>query len=328
MKSNEVALRSLFGPSVLMMVLSALLLSAPARAFDLQGHRGTRGLAPENTLTAFRKAMALGVSTLELDVGLTRDGHVVVSHERRINADLARDKSGQWLAQPGPPLHTLTLAEVQSWDVGRLRPGTVYARTYPEQVAADGETIPTLDALFTLVSNSGNTRLRFNIETKVNPLEPNESAPFDVLTRELLAVIKRHGMQGRVTVQSFDWRTLRLVQQLEPHIPTSALSARQSFMDNLSDARWTAGLRLQDHGDSVPRLAKAVGAKIWSPYHGELTQPLVQEAQALGLKVVPYTVNAPEQIDRLVTWGVDGIISDYPDRVQKVLAQRGVALDR
>ena len=308
--------------------LALIALCAPALAFDLQGHRGARGLAPENTLSAFRAALALGVSTLELDVGLTRDGQVVIAHDRRLNPDITRSADGRWLAEAGPPLHTLTLAELQRFDVGRVRPGTRYAQTLPEQQGVDGEPIPTLDALFTLVRASGHERVRFNIETKITPLAAAETATPEVLLRALLAVVKRHGMARRVTVQSFDWRTLQLTQQLAPEMSTVALTARQSFIDNLSDPRWTAGLRLADHGDSVPRMVKALGAQVWSPYHGELTEALLAEARSLKLQVIPWTVNAPEQIDRLVGWGVDGMISDYPDRVLKVLARRGMAPDR
>ena len=324
MKCNYVAPRGLFSAAL----LAAVLIAAPARAFDLQGHRGARGLAPENTLTAFRTAMALGVKTLELDVRLTSDGQVVIAHDPRLNPDLTRDADGRWLSEPGPPLHTLTLAELQRFDVGRIRPGTRHAQSFAQQRGTDAERIPTLEALFALVRSSGNQKLRFNIETKVSPLAPSGSAEPEVLVRALLAVVIRHGMHERVSVQSFDWRTLRLVQELTPAISTVALTARQGFLDNLGDPRWTAGLKLEDHGGSVPRLVKAVGAKVWSPYHLELTEALLAEARDLGLRVVPWTVNSPAQIERLMGWGVDGLISDYPDRVLKVLAQRGMAPPR
>ena len=147
-----------------------------AAAFDVQGHRGARGLAPENTLAAFSTALDLGVTTLELDVGLSRDGRVVISHDPRLNADITRDAGGQWLAAPGPTLNTLTLAELQRFDVGRIRPGTRYAQTFAVQRAADGASIPTLDALFDLVRSRGQQRVRFNIETKLSPLATDDTA--------------------------------------------------------------------------------------------------------------------------------------------------------
>lgn len=135
-----------------------------AAAFDLQGHRGARGMAPENTLTGFRQALAVGVTTLELDVGVTRDGQVVIAHDPRLNPDLTRDASGAWIATPGPALQTLTLAELQRFDVGRLKPGTKYAQTFAVQPPADGERVPTLEALFQMVRTSA-VPVRSDIET-------------------------------------------------------------------------------------------------------------------------------------------------------------------
>ena len=306
--------------------LLALAFIGSAQAFDLQGHRGARGMAPENTITGFRQALAVGVTTLELDVGVTLDGQVVIAHDPRLNPDLARDAAGAWISAPGPALQTLTLAELQRFDIGRLKPGTRYAQTFAEQQPADGERVPTLASLFQMLQKAGVANVRFNIETKLSPLTPELTPEPEVFARALLEVVQRHGMGQRVTVQSFDWRTLRAMQRLAPELPLAALTARLPAIDNLSDARWTAGLRLQDHGGSVPRLVKALGAGTWSPFHGELTEAQLAEARILGLKVIPWTVNDPAQIERLIGWGVDGLISDHPMRVREVMARRGMAL--
>jgi glycerophosphoryl diester phosphodiesterase len=311
-------------------LVAALLWALPslACAFDVQGHRGARGLAPENTLAGFELALRLGVDTLELDVGLTRDGVVVIHHDRRLNPQVARGPDGQWIAPPGPPLRELSLDQVQAHDVGRLKPDSPYARSYPEQRPVDGERIPTLAALFARVRalEAGGARpVRFNIETKLSPLAPDETADPETLARALLTVIRQHGLQERVSIQSFDWRTLRWVQRLAPGLPLSALTTRLPGGDNVSDAHWTAGLVLAEHGDSVPRLVHALGAGTWSPSWRDLTPALLAEARALGLRVVPWTVNEPEAIERLLEWGVDGLISDYPDRVQQALQRRAAS---
>jgi len=307
-------------------LLFGVMLLGSAFGFDQQRPRGTRGLAPENTLAGFRQALAVGVTTLELDVGVTADGQVVIAHDPRLNPDLTRDAQGAWLATPGPALNTLALAELQRFDVGRIRPGTRYAQTFADQRGVDGERVPTLAALFELVRAAGADHVRFNIETKLSPLAPGLAPEPEAFARAVLEVVRRHGMAGRVTVQSFDWRSLRAMQKLAPGVPIAALTARLQAIDNLGDARWTAGLRLEDHGGSVPRLVKALGAPVWSPFHGELTEAQLAEAHALGLRVVPWTVNEPAQIERLVGWGVDGLISDHPDRVREALARRGLAL--
>jgi glycerophosphoryl diester phosphodiesterase len=317
-------LRRLLGAAGL--ALLAQFAVSPVAAFDLQGHRGARGHAPENTLAAFRAALAMGVHTLELDVHVTRDGEVLITHDPRLNPAFTRDAQGRWIDEPGPAVIQSTLAELQRHDVGRPKPGSRYAQQWPEQRSNDGERLATLSALFEDVARRGATTVRFNIETKLNPTTPDLTPEAEPFAKALLEVVRKHGMAPRVTIQSFDWRTLAVVQRLAPEIPTVALSAQQKFLDNIADGRWTAGHTLAANGGSVPRMVKAAGAAIWSPFHGDLTEALLAEARALGLKVVPWTVNDPAIIERLIDWRVDGLISDYPDRVRAALAKRGMPL--
>jgi glycerophosphoryl diester phosphodiesterase len=297
-------------------------LALPAQAFDLQGHRGARAVAPENTLAGFRAAQAAGASTWELDTGLTRDGVVVVMHDRRLNSDTTRGPDGAWIAAPGPTLASMTLAELRAYDVGRLRPGSRYAGLWPAQRAVDGERVPTLDAVFELARREAPASLRFNIETKLSPLAPDETASPEAMVDALLAVIDRHGLRDRVTVQSFDWRTLALVRRRAPGVATAALSAQRPDFDTVASGAWTAGLDLAAHGGSVPRLVQSLGAPIWSPNFRDLTPERLAEARALGLRVIPWTVNDPADIERLMAWGVDGLISDDPALVLRVLKSR------
>jgi glycerophosphoryl diester phosphodiesterase len=298
---------------------------AGAFAFDLQGHRGARGLAPENTLAGFGRALALGVDTLELDVGVTADGVVVVSHDPHLNPSITRDGSGQWLPPgKGPLIRSLTLAQLQAYDVGRIRPDTPYARTFATQQPQDGERVPTLAAVFDLVK-SRNARVRLNIETKIDPTRPDDTVDAEAMAQALLRVVQDAGMAARVSIQSFDWRTLRIARKLAPTVPTVCLTVKTEANDTVRDGRWTAGLPLADHG-TVPALVKAAGCATWSPNGGSLTQALVKEAQSAGLQVVPWTVNLPADMERLVAWGVDGLITDYPDRLRDVLAARGMPL--
>jgi glycerophosphoryl diester phosphodiesterase len=295
-------------------------------AFDLQGHRGTRGLAPENTLAGFERALDIGVTTLELDIHLTSDGVPAITHDPQLNPALTRAAGGQWVAEPAPLIMSLTLAQLQTYDVGRLKPDTRYAQTYPEQQPADGQRIPTLAQLFERIKARGDERVRFNVELKLTPQQPAVTPPPAAIVQATLDVIRLHRMEQRVSLQSFDWRILQEVKRQAPTIPLAALTIRQRSLDNLSDGRWTAGLTLAQHGGSVPKMVKAVGAQIWSPYFGELTPDLLREARSLGLKVIPWTVNDPSAIDNMLAWGVDGLITDYPDRARKAMAARGLAL--
>jgi glycerophosphoryl diester phosphodiesterase len=308
-------------------VLAVAILAAafPALPFDLQGHRGARGLAPENTLPAFATALTVGVDTLELDTGVTRDGVVVIIHDPRLNPDITRGPDGQWLREPGPFINASTYAELLRYDLGRLNTASNYGKRYPEQKAFDGTRIPKLADLFALVRKSGNTSVRFNIETKVDPRRPAETLPPEEFARALIREIRAAGMAGRASIQSFDWRTLKVVHAEAPEIPTVYLSAQQKWLDNISDGTWTAGQRIDALG-SVPKMVHAAGGRIWSPYFGDIDAAKLTEARSLGLKVVVWTVNAPADISRMLDLVVDGIISDRPDLVRAEMQKRGMPL--
>lgn len=306
------------------LALLGAMLSCSLHAFDLQGHRGARGLAPENTLPAFERALDLGVTTLELDVGLSADGVLVVTHDPALNPAITRDASGAWLAGRGPLVKSLTVEQLQAYDVGRIDPQSPYARTFATQQPRDGTRMPTLAQVFELVRARG-TAVRLNIETKLNPHRPDDTASVEAMTDAVVAAIRAAGLRERSTVQSFDWRSLQRVQQVDPGLATAYLTTQTLNNSNVNDPAWTAGLRLADHG-SVPRMVKAAGGATWSPNAGALTEALVREAQTLGLKVIPWTVNEPADMERLIGWGVDGIITDYPDRLRSVMQRRGLPL--
>ena len=305
-------------------LLATCMLGACAiQRFDLQGHRGARGLAPENTLAAFTRALDIGVTTLELDIGMTRDGVVVIHHDARLNPDIARNAAGSWLAAPGPRLRDLSFAQLSAYNVGMLRPGSAYAQGHPEQTPREGERIPSLAQLFELVQKRGDTRVRFNIETKLWPGSPDDTFGPEALVGALLGVIAGHGMEARTTIQSFDWRTLTIAQTRAPQIPTVYLSAQRPTLNNIDvKGLWTAGL-LREKFASVPAMVQASGGAAWSPHFEDLTPELLKDAKARGLKVIPWTVNRREDMQRFIDMGVDGLITDRPDVGAALLKERG-----
>lgn len=306
--------------------------AAASHALDIQGHRGARGLAPENTLPAFARALSLGVTTLELDCAVTKDGVVVVSHDPAFNPDITRGPDGKWLQETGPAIWSLSFQDTQRYDVGRLNPSNAYAKRWPEQRPVDGTRIPRLADLFALVRKAGNETVRFNIETKISPLAPHETAAPEEFARQLISAVRSADMAHRTAIQSFDWRTLQAVQKEAPEIPTVYLTVEKGFMDSIQadkpSSPWTAGFHVSRYSGSIPRMVKAAGGAVWSPYYAETTRSQVKEAQALGLKVVVWTVNGPADMRRMIEWGVDGIISDRPDLLRKAAGELGVELPR
>jgi glycerophosphoryl diester phosphodiesterase len=308
------------------LALAALVAALPAQAFDLQGHRGARGLLPENTIPSFRKALEIGVDTIECDMAVTKDDVVVIHHDLWLNPDITRGPDGKWLESRGPAIRDLTFEELQRYDVGRIKPGTKYAGEFPDQVPVDGTRIPRLADLFDLVKQSGNAKVGFDCETKLSPLEPGATLPPEAFARRVIAEIRQHGMAARTMVQSFDWRTLQVIQKEAPEIRTMYLTSPRTIarVDATTPSPWLAGFWPDTHG-SVPRAVKAAGGKIWAPNQAYLTPDLLAQARSLGLTVIPWTVNDPAMMDKLLGMGVDGIISDRPDLVQERLKARGGA---
>ena len=315
----------------LLYTLSYLTSSTSIMAFDLEGHRGARGLSPENTLPAFATALSLGVTTLELDVGLTADNVVVVMHDRTLNPSVARDSSGRWLDDPGPSLFSLSFAVLRSYDVGRIDPQSDYARGFPRQTSVDGTHAPSLAEVFELTRKAGNEVVQFNIETKLSPESPGETASAVPFVDALIEVVQKYELDKRVIIQSFEWATLRHVQKVAPSIRTSYLTTQQAWFDNLRAGQpgvspWTAGFDIDRFDGSVPGLVEAAGGDIWSPFYREINAHNLRDAHNRGLSVIVWTVNDEPEMIRMIELGVDGVISDYPDRLREVVSSLGLEL--
>lgn len=311
--------------------MSMIGLTGVSQAFELQGHRGARGLMPENTLPAFAKALSIGVTTLELDLAVSKDLHVVVSHNPRLEPDIARNADGNWLQQSSPTIHSMTLESVKSYDVGRLNPVSKYAGRYPDQQPVDGTSVPTLGEVFELVNRSGNNLVKFNIEVKINPEKPELTFAPKEFVGAVLKVVRRYKMEYRTTIQSFDWRVLAVVQKLAPDITTSYLTVNQSWLSNLQTdtpgpSPWLNGFDLDNFEGSTARAIKAAGGAVWSSYHKEVSPDSIKLAHELGLSVKVWTVNESERMRELIAMRVDGIITDYPDRLRMVLEELGLTV--
>ncbi|WP_343076519.1 glycerophosphodiester phosphodiesterase family protein [Jiangella mangrovi] len=331
-----------------------------ASPLDVQAHRGGRWDRPENTLPAFAHALENeAISTLELDTGVTADGVLVVSHDRAINGSHCIDTAP---ATPGDPefpyvgdlVRDLTLAQIKTIDCG-----TKLLPELPEQVAAPGARIPTLDEVFELVEQSGRDDIRFNIETKISPLV-NDTAPYQEFTRKLVSAIQAAGLEDRATIQSFDWRTIRYARRLDRDIETVALvwqygpaecasladecSLQAVYGDRSVTSPWTGGLdwwRVRDLG----RLTRQAGAstvsanwQVHDPAQGTVVSsdwylredpsyfhgPTIEELHRQNVKVVPYTINDASIMQRLIDLGVDGIITDDPNLLIEVATLNGL----
>ncbi|MEP6978564.1 MAG: glycerophosphodiester phosphodiesterase family protein [Thermoleophilia bacterium] len=267
--------------------------------FEVQAHRGARGLGPRNTLESFRRALAAGVTNLELDVGLSRDGVVVVSHER---AATRLECTG---AHVGKLWKDLDLHQIRT-----LERGT-------------GERFATLDEVVELVEPHD---VGLVIEAKIDPTRPAETATPAEVARRIVETIDTRDLAARCVVQSFDWRVIVESRWLCPELRTTALATRSTVRPG---SPWTGGLPVRSRSPfngEVVALAFLAGAHAIGPHHGLVNPKLIREAHAAGLRVVPWTVNRHWTMHTLVDLGVDGIVTDRPGRLRDVLAVRGFEL--
>ncbi len=264
--------------------------AAPPPRLEVHGHRGARAVLPENTLAAFEYALAAGADVLELDLAVTRDNVLVVSHDPTLNPQICRGPAGTRV------IRDMTLEELRRWDCGSL--GNAQ---FPKQKPVPGARVPTLDEVLAL---AGRGNVHFNIETKSFPDKPQYTPSPEEFARLLREAVRRRGLESRVIIQSFDFRTLHAMKRLAPEIRLAAL--------------WG-----QEPRDFVS-IAREAGAGIVSPQYGLATPERVREAHQAGLRVVPYTANTPEEWDRLIAAGVDGIITDDPAELIRHLKARGL----
>lgn len=301
-------------------------------SIKIYGHRGARGLSPENTLPGYQTALNIGVDAIDMDVGMTKDGEIVVTHDYSLNPDITRHLNGQWLKEDANLfIKDLTLAELQNYDVGRIKSNISYANLFSSQYPVDHTTIPTLKQVIKLAKKNIKDQIIFQIEIKTNPEAPRYTFSPKEFAEGVAKIILEEDIVERTQVQAFDYRCLLELQKIHPEIHTAFLTSeldkiRPAAVTNL----WRAGHRVIDHNDSVPKMIATLGGKIWGPEDVELTPELVREAHELGLKVIPWNWPEREKTEfnlplaiKLIDMGVDGIITDRPDILRGLLAARG-----
>jgi glycerophosphoryl diester phosphodiesterase len=289
------------------------------------GHRGAAGLAPENTLAAFARALELGVDGIELDVLMTADGKLVVHHDYRLRPEIARTPNGEWMKKgSSPAIKALSLAELKKYDVGRINPDTAYAGRYPRQQPMDGEHIPTLREVIQLLKRKPERKTQLYIEIKTSPQKPELTPPPEEIATAVVKVLREENVSGRALILSFDWRSLLHIQETAPDIHQVFLSSTSLRHNTVrigmpGPSPWTAGLDIDDYDGSIPRLVKAAGGRFWAPRYNQVMNYEIEEAHRLGIKVFVWTVDRRDGMIRLMEMGVDGIITNRPDILNSVL---------
>jgi glycerophosphoryl diester phosphodiesterase len=280
------------------------------------GHRGARGVLPENTLAGLDYLPGIGVAAAEIDLAVTRDGVPVVVHDPLLDPDKVRGPDGAWLSD-GVRVIDLTAAELALWDVGGLRPGSVAAGLFPDQRSVPGARVPTLRAVCQWAAARPGFVL--TLELKSDPTAPALTPPPADMVAAVLAEVDAAGIGDRVILQAFDWRVLEAARGMG--VVLSGLSHMEKTVRPGSP--WLAG-RACGPDDLAGALADT-GAQVWCPFRDDLTPERLARARALGLLVHVWTVNDAGDIARFAAMGVDGIITDYPARAVSVLSGMGLS---
>jgi len=302
-------------------------------------HRGGAGLYPENTLAAFRDAVARGCDGAELDVQLSKDGEVVVFHDFKLKPEICQ-LNGAWIKKPTPLINELTLAELKRYDIGRHDPASDYAKARPHSMPVDGETIPTLAEVLA-VTSAAKKPFKLQVELKTSFFDRNVSSDPIALSQATVEVLRNAGYLDSTIFVGFDWAGLLHAKKLAPNVECWFTTMELDFLRDppkkddpplktllrhwaeTGTSPWAAGFDPRNYGGSIQKAIRAAGGDGWFPYFPDATADAVAEAKALGLKVGAWTVNEPSDMRTLIARGLDGICTDRPDLMAKELKKSG-----
>ncbi|MCY4219245.1 MAG: glycerophosphodiester phosphodiesterase family protein [Gammaproteobacteria bacterium] len=282
----------------------------------MHGHRGARGLYPENTLQSVSAAARLGLDAIEIDVWVSRDDRLIVHHDPKLSPAIVRTTNGSWI-EDKVPIRDLTTADLAKYDVGRINPNSEYAARFPDQIPCDGQTIPSLEDIVNLLREM-EADIEINIELKSTTDEPDLLPQIDqyieIATQEILNL----GIIDQAFVQSFDWRLPISIRSRLPGLKIGLLSDQDRQYGFLSkdvlpyhDPKSPENQIPSDH---LPRYVHKLGANIWSPNFVDLNADSLKNAHQLGLQVCVWTVNTIQHMQNMMNLGVDIITTDYPNR--------------
>ncbi len=292
---------------VLWMRVMVLTLPLWLGAFEIQGHRGMRGIFPENTLIGFQRAIEQGVPVVEMDVLLNRENEVMIMHDFAINPSLYTSLDGKPIEKT-LLIKDLTLSELKNMDCGRLP----HAR-FPQQELVPGTTIPTLPELLSMLNGLTSSyahTCRLNIELKADPAFPESIPSLFIVAQKVIATVQQSRFRDRVYYSSFDFALLQEVRKIDRDATIALLCEEENLA--------FYGISSEDWIGNILKKAKELRATVISPHYQLVTLDVVRLVHDEGFRIIPWTVNEPSIALDLARIGVDGIITDYPVAMTKL----------
>jgi glycerophosphoryl diester phosphodiesterase len=304
-----------------------LILSKPNH-IKIYGHRGARGDLPENTLESFKYLFDNAINAFETDILISKDLVPVITHDFRLDPSLTKDKEGNWIKDENIKIFDLTYDEISKFDVGSLNKLTRYGRRFVNQRSLENQKIPKLSELLELSSKNVLQNLLINLEIKSTPDEKNLTPDPKDLVQIVLNEINNSNLKEKIIISSFDWRILREVKKQSPEIPRAYLTFQQEKGMKIkktiySKSPWIDHIPLTIVYD-LPKIIKELGGSAWHPYYKDINKKAVKDAHDNNLPVNVWTVNDEDDMLKMIEYGVDGIMTDYPLRLKNLCEKRNI----
>ena len=295
----------------------------------IYGHRGARGDMVENSISGLKYAFDLGIRAVEFDVVISKDNIPVLFHDYRLNTDLVKDSSGNWITDKNMKLRDLTYGEISKYTIESVKPDTKYAKRFKNQQSAKGEKIPKLTDFFKLVTEDKYKDAFLNLEIKSTLTQENVTPNPEKTVSLILKDIKEFNLEDRTLITSYDWRILYELKKQNPNVLRGFITLQQDLPTTkknvYENSPWMVKKYPMEELFLLPNIIKSLEGHVWSVFYRDLTKQNVELAHKHGLATCVWTVNREKDIIRMIEYGVDGIITDYPKKVQEICKSKNIS---
>ena len=295
----------------------------------IYGHRGARGDMVENSISGLKYAFDLGIRAVEFDVVISKDNIPVLFHDYRLNPDLVKDSSGNWITDKKMKLRDLTYEEISKYTIESVKPDTKYAKRFKNQQSAKGEKIPKLTEFFKLVTEDKYKDAFLNLEIKSTLTQENVTPNPEKMVSLILKDIKEYDLENRTLITSYDWRILYELKKQNPNILRGFITLQQDLPTTkknvYENSPWMVKKYPIEELFLLPNIIKSLEGHVWSVFYRDVTKQNVELAHKHGLATCVWTVNREKDIIRMIEYGVDGIITDYPKKVQEICKSKNIS---
>ena len=298
-----------------------MILSKPG-FIKIYGHRGARGVLPENTLESFEYLFENNIRAYETDILITKDLIPVITHDFKLDPSYTKDNNGDWIEDENIKIIDLTYEEILKYDVGTLNKLSRYGRKFINQKSLDNQKIPKLSDLLKLSSDNEFDDLLINLEIKSTPIEEGLTPSPEEMVKIVIDEVGRSNLSDKIIYSSFDWRVLREIKERDSKIPRAHLTsgAKGKIYDK---SPWLDFTPLHSEVD-LPKLIKALGGSAWHPNYKDVNKDVIEISRNEGLPVNVWTVNREQDMLRMIEYGVDGIMTDYPLKLMELCDKENI----